>query len=476
MGQTRALVDWIMKASYDDFDDETLDYTKRLLLKAIAGMVVGSKEAVGVNISNYLSEAGGSPEAGVIGRGFKTSVENAALANGTFSHASELEDDRFPGPIGTYWIFPAFFGLGEKLGSSGKEIIEATIVSWEATWRMARAAPSWLMVGKGIVPNAWFGAVATAAGAARLLKLTNDQAQHAMSIAASQASGLVCQLGWDAHFIESGHSCRAGVLSAYLAKAGATGRPDFLEVNSGLFGPVWDMGQVDLDSITDGLGKPPWDINNVWIKKFPCCYGNHMPIDALTMLMQENNIRYEDVEGVETEVDQMVGNMDDTGCNRPFPDSLGGARFSLHYTLGQVLLRGKVDLSFFTDEEKLSDPDLKEAQAKIKVIVPPEWGTGHVTRGRDLFAYGASVTIVKKDGQRLKKHLDYPIGHPTDSPLSFAQVREICRPFVDDIIGEKQGNEIVQMIIDLEKQADIREMMNILTFSGVEQATSSEKR
>ena len=62
-----------------------------------------------------MSTIGGFPDATIIGGEFKSTVENSALSLGTFAHASELEDDRFPGPIGTYWIFPVFFSLGEYL-------------------------------------------------------------------------------------------------------------------------------------------------------------------------------------------------------------------------------------------------------------------------------------------------------------------------------------------------------------------------
>lgn len=458
MEKTRKFVNWILDASFKDFDEATVKYTKTLLLKTIAGMVAGANEPIGKNLINYLSSIGGSPDATIIGGGFKSTVENAALTLGTFAHASELEDDRFPGPIGTYWVFPAFFALGEWLGSSGKEIIEATIVSWEADWRMAKTGPSWLMVGRGIVTNAWFGVVATAAGAARLLKLTPEQTINAMSLAASQASGLVCQLGSDAHFLESGNSCRAGVLSALLAKAGATGRPDFLEAPGGLYGPIWDLNKVNTNYLIEELGKPPYDINNVWIKKYPSCYGTHMSLDALMLLMKEHGIKYDEVETVETEVDCYVGK----GLDRPFPNNLGDARFSLQYTLGEYVLRGTIGLDSFTDASKLSDPALKEAQSKVKITIPEGWGDSTAVISGDLFRYGAGIILHLKDGRILKKRLAVPIGHPSQ-PLSYEEVREICRPFIDDFIGKKKGDKIAEMTLKMEKLPDIREMMNLLS-------------
>lgn len=460
MESTKKMVDWALKASLDDFDAATLDYTKRLLLKTIAGMVAGAKEPVGQNVINYLKIAGGSDQAGIFGAGFKSSVENSALALGTFAHASELEDDRFPGPIGTYWVFPAFYSLGEWLGSSGREIMEAAIVSWEVDWRMAKAGPAWHMAERGLVTNAWFGAVAVAAGAARMLKLNTEQTLNAMSIAASQAAGLVCQLGWDAHFIESGHSCRAGLLSAFLAQGGATGRGDFLERPDGIYGPIWELGKVDISALSKDLGQPPYDINNVWIKKYPSCYGTHMPLDALMLLIKEHGFTYGDVDKIEVEVDQFCS----VGLNRLHPQDMGQARFSLQYTLAEFLVNGSISLESFNQWDKLDDPVLKEVQTKVSIYTPDEWNKtdGTASIAGDLFAYGAAVIVTLKDGRVLKKFLPKPIGHP-DDPLSYDQVREMCRPFIDEFVGDANGDTIAAMTADMENLKDIKEMMSILT-------------
>ena len=44
---TKQLCEWILKASYSDLPEETVDCTKGLLLKSVTGMVVGSREPLG---------------------------------------------------------------------------------------------------------------------------------------------------------------------------------------------------------------------------------------------------------------------------------------------------------------------------------------------------------------------------------------------------------------------------------------------
>ena len=454
MGETREIAEWIAKASYTDFPSESVECAKGLLLKTVTGMVVGSREPIGRILINYFSEQGGAPVAGIVGSGYRTTIENAAFAHGTFAHASELEDDRFqPGIIGDYWVLPAFFALGEKMVCSGKDIIEASIVAWETDWRMCRAGPgTFLMEQTGISPPNWFGVVAVAAGAAKMLKMDADQIENALSIACSHSCGLAGQLGFDAHFIESGHTCRMGLMSAFLARGGATGRPGMLERHDGLYGPIWKTGKVNFKLMTEGLGKPPYDICNAWIKKFPCCYATHTSVDALIMLMKENNLKYEDIAEVETKIDAYA----DEWVNRPFPDNLGEARFSIQYVLAEVLLKGKISLGTFHEIENLTDPKYKEAMGKVKTIVPSDWPVTFQASGQE-------VTVIKKDGTKLVKYLKGSIGSP-HYPMSLEQIRDVSRPYLDEIMTTKQRDRVEEEMLNLEKNLDIRELMDLLTF------------
>ncbi|MFC1943999.1 MmgE/PrpD family protein [Chloroflexota bacterium] len=452
--RTRQLSEWVTSATYHDFPEETVSYAKGLLLKTVAGMLVGSRENIGKIMTTYLQGVGGAQEAGVVAGGFRTTVENAALANGTFAHASELEDDLLEDLMGDYWMFPAIFPLAEKLKSSGREVIEAAVVSWEVTSRLCRAAPGRLMVKNiGMCPATWFGIVGTAAAGAKLLKMNAEETENALCIAASHSCGLG-EAGYDAHFIESGHSCRMGLLSAFLAKAGATGQPGILEEPRSFYAPVYSEGQVNLDIITDGLGKPPYSIHEASIKKYSACILTHSSIDALMALIKENDIKYQDVELVQTEVSKFAR----MAVNRPSPVSLVDARFSLQYLLGEVLLRGKVDIDTFV-EEKLTDPEHNEAQSKVRVSVLPE-----VSREYP----GAQVSVLFKNGNKLIKHLEALIGSPK-YPLSIEQIGDVSRPYLDAMLDNAARERVEELVLNLEKQPDILELMDILTFSRVGQ-------
>jgi len=141
-------------------------------------------------------------------------------------------------------------------------------------------------------------------------------------------------------------------------------------------------------------------------------------------------------------------------CDRPLPDTFGAARFSFQFVMAEVLLRGKVDYSTFQTEAKLFDPKFREAENKVKVVVREDLPEGYK---------GARVTIINKDGQKLVKDLEAFPGHPTN-PLTLEQIKDVCRPFFDMVLREEQRNRVEELTLNMERLADVRELMNILTF------------
>jgi 2-methylcitrate dehydratase len=462
MDETRKVAEWIVNAKYGDFPKETIDYAKGLLLKTVTGMVIGSREPIGKTVTNYLSRTAGPPVAGVTGGGFCTTLEDAAYAHGVFAHASELEDDEFPptgDAHGNYWSFPAILSLGEDLFSGGRELIVSAILSWEILSRLTRAACAKNVDGKmeytmgnhtGISTASYNGTISATVAAARLMNLSVDQVQNALSLSVSHAAGKVAQLGFDAHFIESGNSCRTGVQSAIFARDGLKGRPDIFERPDGVFGPVWSEGMVDVEVMTKDLGKPPFLIHKVEIKKYGCCNLMHSTNDNLGMIIEEHDLKAEDVEQVEVGV-TMVG---DKFCNRAEPATPTEARFSYQFAAAEMLLRRKIDFSTFS-EKRLADADIREVAKKVKVFTPEGWPPmGHP---------GSKIVVTLKDGKKIEQEIEAQLGHPKN-PLTLEQITNVSRNFLGVYLSTGQCDLVEETMGTLEEQSDIRTMMDLLTY------------
>ncbi|MCS3877638.1 2-methylcitrate dehydratase PrpD [Gordonia amarae] len=271
--RAQRVCEWAVGADYKDFPAETVEFTKALLLKTIAGMIAGSREPAARILTTYFAEQGGSPEVGLVGAGYRSTVENAAYANATFAHSSELEDNEMPNFTSAYWMLPALFPVAEKQTASGKDLITAAIVTWEVASRYSSAGPGEALMSTHICPPSWFGPLGVAVGTAKLLKLDAGRTEHALSMAGSWSSGLG-QAGCDTHFLESGHTAKMGVQSAFLARLGATAELGVLDIKNGIYAPLVANGEIDLTKIDADLGQAPYRINRACIKKYSATSSN----------------------------------------------------------------------------------------------------------------------------------------------------------------------------------------------------------
>jgi 2-methylcitrate dehydratase PrpD len=451
-GATDQLVEWVVSAADDDVPAETRAFTRGLLLKTVTTLVLGSLDPFGQIVLRHAAAQGGTPQAGIAGSGLRTSLENAAFANGTIAHTPEMEDCFFrpenretSSPV---WMFPALLNAAEAFGSTGRELVTAAVVSFEVASRLVRGAPG-LGVVHGINTCTWWGVPATAAGVARLLHLDAQATANAMSIALSQSCGLGYQTGFDAHKLEAGHSCRAGTTAALLARDGATGAPNFLEDLNLAFVVVAPDGTADPAATVAGLGEAPFTVHEVEFKKYPGCGLLHASVDALSGLMADEGLDSDDVASVRTWVSRHTA----AYCDRPHPATLDSARWSFGFALAEVLDRGRITLETFSDPSRLTSERHRELRDRIQVAVDPDLSTGYS---------GAHVEVDCVDGRHLERTIESFLGHP-DQPVSPSQIVEILRPFLADAMPGSRADRLVDLVMGLDHLETVGELMDLIT-------------
>ena len=446
MKMADAFARFITETKYKDIPLETVRFAKELTLKNIAGMLAGSTVPTSKKIIKYVKERAGSPEAGIIGCGFRAFTENAALANGYFAHASELEDDQFPGGgVSDITVWPVIISLAEKLKLSGKDIILATVVGTEVQNRLAYYASAGTD-GIGIVGLPFYGIFGATVTAAKALELDYEETKDALGIAMTQGLGYMHTWGTDTHFFESATVCRNGITVALLAKDGMDSNPDFEKWLTTLVGE----GKIEMEKIIEGLGGKPFFIHNIWVKKYPCCFFTHRYIDALDILLKEQNLRYEDVERVEVYIGPL-----DWIVDRPEPKTLGDSKFSLQHVLAALMIEQDIGMDTFT-EEKIADSKFKEARSKVRVIVDQQ-------RPRRYMSGIARVDVFTKDGKKFTKEMEQSIGGPK-LPLTTEQSVDLYKKYASVALSEDQVKQTADIILNLENKRDIMELMDIITF------------
>ncbi len=91
-------------------------------------------------LAEWAREAAEKPISTVVGHGFKTSPDRAALLNGTFAHILDF-DDTHPEVIlhASAPLCGALLAAAEPLRADGRRVLEAYVAGFEAGVRIARA-------------------------------------------------------------------------------------------------------------------------------------------------------------------------------------------------------------------------------------------------------------------------------------------------------------------------------------------------
>jgi 2-methylcitrate dehydratase PrpD len=195
MSTSRALAQFAACTPAEAIPGEALGRARRAFLDTLGVSLAGTREDASRIVAEMVREEAGSPEATVFGRAFPAPAPAAALANGTSAHALDY-DDVSASMRGhpSVPLVPAVLALGEKLRASGRDVLEACVIGFEAECKLGRAIgePHYAL---GWHATSTFGTVGAAAACARLLHLDADRTAAALGIAASLASGIQANFG-----------------------------------------------------------------------------------------------------------------------------------------------------------------------------------------------------------------------------------------------------------------------------------------
>ncbi len=161
---TAMLAKFVVDTGYKDIPRATVEFSKQLILHCIGGCLGGAKIPSSKVIIDFVKAIGGTPEAAVMGAGFKSSAVNASFVGGFTPHAIEVEDGSWPGAASPITVVPVCFALAEKLNMTGKDIIESFVIGFDVQGKMAAACPGGHTRGVSLLASMGaFGAAAAAA-------------------------------------------------------------------------------------------------------------------------------------------------------------------------------------------------------------------------------------------------------------------------------------------------------------------------
>lgn len=444
---TEKLIDKVLAVNYESLPAAVIDMAKACVLDGIAVMLAGATEPLGLGriVTQYVKDAGGNSQASVIAGGFKTSMLNAAYANGTMAHALDFDNTWYPLNHPTSPTLPAILAIAEHHNLGGKKIIESLVAAFEVQGRMRMAATG-LETGSGFHKPGTTGQFGAVTAAARMLDLTREHMLMAFGIAGSRAGSISINTGTMTKSSHSGHAARMGVECAVLAQMGFTGSAD-------VFGPkgffdTFLFGRAEPHLLIDNFGAPFRMADpGVGFKKHPSNYFTHRPIDAALALREEHGITAQQIAKVDVVFPRFEY------VNRPQPATGLDGKFSVQYTTAVALLDGEITVDSFNNERRFA-PDVAALLPKITLhlddSIPNDFDRIHV-----------DMTVTLADGRVFAKRVDKLSGW-IGSPLTREQRMKKFHSCAKRVLDKRVADQIVAIVENLESLSQIGELMMLL--------------
>ncbi|MCY3692609.1 MAG: MmgE/PrpD family protein [Chloroflexota bacterium] len=453
MNITRRIAEFVTASDIEDFPPDAIEAAKAAIMDCLACMLAGSGESLSDILCRYVAAESASPAASVVGRGFRTSAANAALVNGAMGHALDYDDiTQVTKTHPTTVLLPAALAIAEEAGASGKDLLLGYLTGFEVACAVGEALSEAYYDDLGWHPTGPLGAVGAAAAASKIMALDPERTAMAVSLAASQASGLRQNFGTMTKPFHAGDAARAGVVAAKLVRDGFTASDDALEGRFGFIRAFSGGEGFDSEQVAQNLGNKLYMVDSgIEIKKYPCCGSAHLALDATFDLLSQSDIDPDAVDRIDVMVDfdpprSLIH-------SRPL-SSLEG-KFSIQYCLAAALLDQRVGLQSFTDDQVMRP----EAQALIPRIdmrrIPGNEGQPSWTEGYH------QVDVQLKDGSILRQQ-----AHRANSGalrgVTMDDVREKFRDCASLLLSDATTAEILSRLDSLEEGTPITGLTNLL--------------
>lgn len=463
MRATDATIEFIHKTSLDDMPAEVQHLGKRAILDTVGVSIAAARDEAVAILCETLAGRGGNPTATIIGRGQRADVLSAALINGVMAHALDYDDvnDSCMGHPSAPLV-PAVLALGEELGSSGAQVLEAFLIGFELECKLGLAIGN-AHYAKGWHATATTGAMGAAAACAKLLSLDPDRIGMALGIAASSSAGLRINFGTMTKPFHVGQAARAGLMAALLASNGFTASSDILDHPIDYTRVFADKSEADSSRIVGTLGNP-WDIVSpgLVVKKFPCCNSTHRTIDATLALTSQHSPSPDAIENV---VISMPPGEDIPLIYSRATTGLEG-KFSMQYCVASAVFDGKVTLDTFQQDHV----DRAEVQ-RISGLVNLKYDDSQAPVVINSGGY-IDVTINMKDGHSFTRRIDKARGTP-DHPLTDEEIAEKFRSCAVRTLDPSQVEQAASQIFSLQNLPDIRDLMAAIAAPAMAPARGS---
>jgi 2-methylcitrate dehydratase len=445
---TRTLADYVAGITDEQLSSAAIHETKRRLIDTI-GCALGGYTSEPAAIGRRLAaEQSGEPAARVFGSGARTSMEMATFANTIMARYLDCNDTYVSKGSGhPSDMMPACLAVADAHHASGKDTLLSIAAAYEVFTALADVV--------GLRDRGWdqgvFVVLGSAAGAAKLLKLTSEQTANALSIAVTaniptrqtRAGELAMWKG-----CATAAAARSGVFAALLAHKGMTGPTAAFEGRHGVFEQV--TGPFELGRL--GGGGIPFGIERTNVKFFPAEYHSQAPLWLALEIRRK--VRVEDIESIDVETYYTAWSEIGSEPEKWHPKTRETADHSLPYLLGVALMDGCISAESFSDA-RIADPQLSRLMQRIRVSENKAYTQAFpdklITR----------IDVTTRDGQRLTETASYPKGH-AKNPMSDADIESKFVDLSKGLMSPEAGGALLGALWRIDQINDVGSIIDLI--------------
>ena len=435
------LGDFACAARYDELPPAVAERVRWVIADSIAVIAAGMQAPeMQAFAASYLKRV---PDEGswVIGAGRRARRFDAALLNGTAGTWFELDEGNVhaSGHPGIQLV-PAVLAHAQEQGSSGADVLLATVLGYEVSSRVARSARMRAIVH----PHGTWGVIGAAVAVGCLTRLTPPQMRQTINIAATMGMATsygTLRDGATVRNIYSGHSNMMGQTAVLLAQSGFTGEADAVRA---IYGEILSDG-FDADRALTGLGTE-WLFLDSYFKLHPTGRAVHSAIDALEDALTHAANRRVDaasIERIEVTAYRKTAVMAQKNVRSSF-----GAKFSVPFALATLIRHGHSGLEAFGDAA-IADPAVQALCDRVHLVEAPAYTSQYPQRQL------CDVRIVLRDGSALSGHSERMKGEP-ENPYTPAELGQKYRDLTVPIWGQTLADRLLDDCMQLETIADFR--------------------
>ena len=440
---TLQLAEYAVKDHSIHLTEDDMRMIRLCYLDWIAAAITGVPEE-GVHLLMELAkEEQTSGECVIIGQGERSSPINAALINGTESHAIDFDDIHdFLSLHLCSPVLPAALAAAEYVKTDGNALMNGSVVGMQVMVALsAGIMPEHYNVGRWHATGT-IGVFGATAAAGSVLGLTANQMSHAFGICAGLCCGIQLNFGTMSKPMAAGMAAKNGLMAAILASRGFTGNQEIFDSD---FLDNIATKKVNPDKILERL-YGPYGIHELRFKRYPCGAPTHSGIINCKKILMEHPHEVEEIEKIIFEpyprAIRLVGNLN--------PKTGLEGKFSISYTAAAQIVFGQVTIESFTDD-KIQDPRVQYLLPRMELV-----GCDEFTPSR-----GGRATIFFKDGTSYS-HTTYLLGRELDLTEAQEEVTEKFYEIMNSRVGETRAEGIYKAVMamhDLENVSDLTKLL-----------------